>query len=55
MAMRERGAVLLGNYLVVSGTDFKPCHTAFLKMTLDVVGGSIDYSALVGWVASVAH
>lgn len=50
---KRMGAALLGTYLIMSGIDFRPDHSSFLEFVLGVADGSVDYDALVDWVASV--
>lgn len=50
---KRTGAALLGTYLRMSGIDFAPDHTAFLKVMLGVADGSVSYDALVEWVGSI--
>ena len=50
---KRTGAALLGTYLRMSGIDFRPDHTAYLKVILGVADGAVNYDALVEWIKSV--
>ena len=50
---KRTGAALLGTYLRMSGIDFRPDHTAYLKVILGVADGAVRYDALVEWTKSV--
>lgn len=51
---KRTGAALLGTYLRMSGIDFRPDHTAYLKVILGVADGTVSYDSLVEWTKSVA-
>ena len=51
---KRTGAALLGTYLRMSGIDFRPDHTAYLKVILGVADGTVSYDSLVEWTKGVA-
>lgn len=50
---KRTGAALLGTYLRMSGIDFRPDHTAYLKVILGVADGVVSYDSLVEWTKGV--
>jgi death-on-curing protein len=52
---KRTGAALLGTYLRMSGTDFKPAHAIFLKVILGVADGSVSFDVLVEWTKGVVR